>query len=111
MDRNIHRALLAVAAAGAPSTLVPYSASRAIAARSDTGSSGDVPADADQDADHGDEVVERGVELSGAARTDAKLAALTATREKLKLALRRCARGECGIVERVAMATTRVAPP
>jgi DNA-binding transcriptional MerR regulator len=54
---------------------------------------------------------EESTKISAAlARTDEKIAALMATRNKLKLALRRCTRGECSIVEQVAKVNRRVAP-
>lgn len=46
---------------------------------------------------------EESVRISAAlARTEAKLAELTKVRDRLKLALRRCARGTCTLVEQVA---------
>lgn len=42
------------------------------------------------------------------ARTEEKLAALTAVRDKLRLALSRCTAGQCNIVDRIA---TVVRPP
>ena len=58
--------------------------------------------------DHDASCADESTKISAAlARTDAKIAALTATRDKLKRAFRRCTRGECNIVEQVASVTPR----